>query len=182
MPMRLEWDPRKERLNRQKHGVAFDEASTVFADSLSITISDPDHSDDEERWVTIGLSHRQRLLVVVHTEEDEPPRFESSARVRATPVSGGNMKKAVRENGEMRGHYDFRGGVRGKYATRYAEGTNVVVLDPDVAEMFPGRDLVNETLRAVGRVVQMRERRKVPPKTVAATSRIRKTVRTKSRA
>jgi len=55
----------------QKHGVAFDEASTVFADTLSITIPDPDHSDKEERWVTIGLSHRQRLLVVVHTEDDE---------------------------------------------------------------------------------------------------------------
>jgi uncharacterized DUF497 family protein len=71
MVIRFEWDPRKERRNRQKHGVGFDEASTVFADRLSITIPDPDHSDDEERWVTMGLSHRQRLLVVVHTEEDE---------------------------------------------------------------------------------------------------------------
>ncbi len=58
MPIRFEWDPRKERRNRQKHGIAFDEASTVFADTLSITIPDPDHSDDEERWVTIGLSPR----------------------------------------------------------------------------------------------------------------------------
>lgn len=69
------------------------------------------------------------------------------------------MKKASREGGEMRDHYDFRGGVRGKYAQRYAEGTNVVVLDPDVAEMFPDRESVNEALRAVGRVVQLRERR-----------------------
>ncbi len=62
---------RKERRNLQKHGVGFDEASTVFADTLSITIPDPDEPDDEERWVTMGLSHRQRLLVVVHTEQDE---------------------------------------------------------------------------------------------------------------
>ena len=71
MPIRFEWDARKERRNLQKHGVGFDEASTVYAGTLSITIPDPDHSDEEERWVTIGLSHRQRLLVVVHTEDDE---------------------------------------------------------------------------------------------------------------
>jgi hypothetical protein len=69
------------------------------------------------------------------------------------------MKKATRANGDMRDHYDFRGGVRGKYAQRYAEGTNVVVLDPDVARMFPDRESVNEALRAVGRIVEMRERR-----------------------
>ena len=71
MPIRFEWDARKERRNLQKHGVGFDEASTVFADTLSITIPDPDDSDDDERWVTMGFSHRQRLLVVVHTEQDE---------------------------------------------------------------------------------------------------------------
>jgi uncharacterized DUF497 family protein len=71
MPIRFAWDVRKERRNLQKHGVGFDEASTVFADTLSITIPDPDEVDDEERWVTMGFSHRQRLLVVVHTEEDE---------------------------------------------------------------------------------------------------------------
>ena len=73
------------------------------------------------------------------------------------------MKKATREGDEMRDHYDFRGGVRGKYAARYAEGTNVVVLDADVADMFPDRESVNETLRAVGRVVQLHERRKAKP-------------------
>lgn len=70
------------------------------------------------------------------------------------------MKKDARKNGEMRDHYDFSGGVRGKYAARYAEGTNVVVLDPDVAEIFPDQQSVNEALRAVGQVVTMRERRK----------------------
>jgi hypothetical protein len=59
------------------------------------------------------------------------------------------MKKDSRMNDEMRDHYDFSGGVRGKYASRYAEGTNVVVLDPDVAQLFPNREAVNETLRAV---------------------------------
>jgi uncharacterized DUF497 family protein len=75
MPIKFDWDPRKARRNLRKHGVDFDEASTVFADTLSITIPDPDHSEDEERWVTMGLSNRQRLLVVVHTEEEETIRI-----------------------------------------------------------------------------------------------------------
>ena len=69
------------------------------------------------------------------------------------------MKKAAHAKDEMRDHYDFRAGVRGKYARQYAEGTNVVVLDPDVAQLFPDRESVNEALRAIGRVVEMRERR-----------------------
>jgi len=59
----------------------------------------------------------------------------------------------------MRDHYDFSGGVRGKYAKQYAEGTNVVVLDPDVAEVFRDRQSVNETLRAVARIVDLQSRR-----------------------
>ena len=75
MPIKFEWDKRKSRQNLRKHRVDFTEASTVFADTLSITIPDPDHSEDEERWVTIGLSNRQRVLVVVHTEEEETIRI-----------------------------------------------------------------------------------------------------------
>ena len=62
------------------------------------------------------------------------------------------MKKGIRSDDEMRAHYDFTGGVRGKYARRYAEGANVVVLDPDVARLFPNREAVNETLRAVAQL------------------------------
>ncbi|HEY7169057.1 MAG TPA: BrnT family toxin [Candidatus Binatia bacterium] len=78
MPIKFEWDKRKARQNLSKHRVNFTEASTVFADTLSITISDPDHSEHEERWVTIGLSNRQRLLVVVHTEAEETVRIISA--------------------------------------------------------------------------------------------------------
>jgi uncharacterized protein len=80
MPIKFDWDPGKARGNLRKHRVDFNEASTVFADSLAITIPDPDHSDDEERWVTVGLSNRHRLLVVVHTEEDETIRLISARR------------------------------------------------------------------------------------------------------
>jgi len=89
------------------------------------------------------------------------------------------MKKAARANGEMRDHYDFRGGVRGKYAARYAEGTNVVVLDSDVAAMFPDRESVNETLRAVGQVIEMRERRRAKSRKRAAPGRGHVPVRSK---
>ena len=89
------------------------------------------------------------------------------------------MKKAARERDDIRNHYDFRGGIRGKYAARYAEGTNVVVLDPDVAEMFPDRESVNAALRAVGQVVQMRERRRARANKSAAPARGHGAVRTK---
>ena len=80
MPIKLDWDPSKARRNVRKHRIDFDEASTVFADTLSITIPDPDHSEDEERWVTVGLSNRHRLLVVVHTEEEETIRLISARK------------------------------------------------------------------------------------------------------
>jgi uncharacterized protein len=63
----FEWDTRKESANQRKHGVGFAEASTVFGDPLSVTILDPDHTVDERRFVIVGISTKQRLLVVVHT-------------------------------------------------------------------------------------------------------------------
>lgn len=80
MPIKFDWDNRKAQENLRKHRIDFNEASTVFADSLSITIPDPDHSEGEERWVTMGLSNRHRLLVVVHTDEDETIRLISARR------------------------------------------------------------------------------------------------------
>ncbi len=83
MPIKFEWDKRKARQNLRKHRVDFAEASTVFGDTLSITIADPDHSEDEERWVTIGLSNRRRLLVVIHTEDEETIRIISAPHGRS---------------------------------------------------------------------------------------------------
>lgn len=69
--MRFEWNPRKAGENLRKHGVSFDEASSVFDDPLGITYPDPDHSEDERRSVTFGFSSLSRLLVVSHTERDD---------------------------------------------------------------------------------------------------------------
>jgi hypothetical protein len=68
MGLTFEWDTQKARSNLVKHSVSFDEATTAFWDPLSITISDPLHSEFEERFVLIGYSIRNRLLVVVHAE------------------------------------------------------------------------------------------------------------------
>jgi hypothetical protein len=71
----FEWDRRKESANRRKHGVAFEEAATVFNDPLSVTIPDPDHAHDEDRWVIMGVSGQRNLLVVVHTIRGEQIRL-----------------------------------------------------------------------------------------------------------
>ncbi len=63
--------------------------------------------------------------------------------------------KASQTDDEMRAEYDFSGGVRGKYAARYAAGTNVVVLDPDVAEIFPDAEAVNHALRALAGIIRL---------------------------
>lgn len=68
MAFAFEWDPAKAAINLAKHRVSFDEASTVFADPLSSTFPDPGHSLGEERLVIFGVSHRGRLLAVMHTE------------------------------------------------------------------------------------------------------------------
>lgn len=76
--MIFEWHSRKAVSNMRKHGVSFDEATTAFGDLRSITISDPDHSVDEERYILLGESLRGRLLVVVHTERGDRIRLISA--------------------------------------------------------------------------------------------------------
>lgn len=78
--MRFEWDPSKNKNNLHKHGVSFQEASSVFYDSLAVTGADPDHSEGEERLITFGMSSSGRLLVVAHTERGGAIRI-ISARV-----------------------------------------------------------------------------------------------------
>ena len=84
--LRFEWDSRKSASNVRKHGVSFTEAQTVFLDERALLISDPDHSDDEERFVLLGLSARLRVLVVVHCyrTEEEVIRIVSARRATRT--------------------------------------------------------------------------------------------------
>jgi hypothetical protein len=69
MALEFEWNPAKAEANLKEHGISFDEATTVFRDTFSITISDPDHSASEDRFIDIGISHRRQL--------ERQDRFES---------------------------------------------------------------------------------------------------------
>ena len=64
--LRFDWDPRKNASNRRKHGVSFEEAESAFTDDNGLLLDDPDHSEDEERFVLLGMSARLRVLVVCH--------------------------------------------------------------------------------------------------------------------
>jgi hypothetical protein len=74
----FEWDPSKARTNLRKHRVAFREAATVLRDSLAITVLDPDHSQEEDRYITIGVSVRGRILMVAHTDRGDRTRIISA--------------------------------------------------------------------------------------------------------
>jgi uncharacterized DUF497 family protein len=76
--MQFEWNPDKANSNLKKHGVSFNEASTVFNDPLSVTFPDPDHSFGEERYVIIGLSSANRILIVSHTDRVNRVRIISA--------------------------------------------------------------------------------------------------------
>ena len=76
--MEFEWDPDKAARNLAKHGVSFQEAATVFGDPLAMTYGDPDHSEDEDRFLTFGHSSAGRLLVVSHTDRDDRTRIISA--------------------------------------------------------------------------------------------------------
>lgn len=76
--MKFEWDAKKAEQNVEKHGVKFEEASTVFGDPLAATVPDPLHSDEENRFVTIGQSTENRLVVVAHIDRSEQVRIISA--------------------------------------------------------------------------------------------------------
>jgi uncharacterized DUF497 family protein len=80
MKVTVEWDPVKAQTNLKKHQVSFEEASTVFDDPLFITFLDVEHSFEEERYITLGLSKAKRLLLIAHTERDEVIRIISARK------------------------------------------------------------------------------------------------------
>ena len=82
-PLSFEFDPDKAAANLKKHGVSFDEAATVFNDPLSSTLPDDQHSNDENRFITVGMSIKQRLLFVVYTETDSRVRLIGARLVTA---------------------------------------------------------------------------------------------------
>ncbi len=90
MSIKFDWDDNKAESNEKKHGITFQEAGTAFFDTLSLTISDPLHSEGEERLVLIGSSDKNRLLIVVHTDRGDTIRIISArkATVREKRIYG----------------------------------------------------------------------------------------------
>jgi len=80
MTLEFEWDPAKAEINLQKHEVSYEEASTIFDDPLFITFLDEEHSIGEERYITMGLSRRQHLLLVAHTDRKGRIRIISARK------------------------------------------------------------------------------------------------------
>ncbi len=76
--IKIQWDQRKALSTLRPHKISFEEADTVFDDPLSVTKSDPDHSIEERRFLTLGLSSRQRLVLVAHTEDPAEIRIISA--------------------------------------------------------------------------------------------------------
>ncbi len=92
----FEWDAAKASVNKKKHGVSFDEAQTVFFDENAKVIHDPEHSEDEERFIILGLSAAVRMLVVIHcyTKNDRVIRIISARKAtqkESKQYHGGNL-------------------------------------------------------------------------------------------
>ncbi len=80
----FQWDPAKDLGNQQKHGVSFDEAKSVFLDEMAKLIDDPDHSDSEDRFVLIGMSHRFRILLVCYCYRSDDDKIRIISARKAT--------------------------------------------------------------------------------------------------
>ncbi len=93
MAITFDWDPNKNRSNQKDHGVSFEEAETVFYDDNARLISDPEHSQEEDRFILLGLSSRLRMLLVVHCyrQDDEVVRI-----ISARKASRGERKNYAR--------------------------------------------------------------------------------------
>lgn len=150
----FEWDPRKESANRRKHGITFGQAAKVFSDPLALTLHDQNHSDEEDRWITLGQSGNGSLLVVVHTYQgierigsDHPDYFGQA---------GHQTRKTRLRDRHMREEYDFSKGERGKFYKPNAKQHLPVYLDEEILNYLQGRaqakdvdvnQLINDMLR-----------------------------------
>jgi len=86
----FEWDPAKARQNVKKHRITFERGATVFLDPNALSLFDEQHSEDEERWITLGLDRTGELLVICHTYHEET---ENSARVRLISARKGTKNE-----------------------------------------------------------------------------------------
>ena len=125
------WDPRKAKDNLHNHHISFEHTATIFHDPQALSIFDVAHSDEEDRWITIGFDHSGRLLVVVHTFHQidrHRAAYGSSPPGEPPPTKRGSIRRDRHETLS-----DFSGGERGKFYPAEAELDIPVYLAPDVA-------------------------------------------------
>jgi hypothetical protein len=163
--MRFAWDEKKAASNLVKHGVSFEEAESVFGDPLSDTF--PDLIIPRKNIVSSSRVRPSRVRFSWWRKRMMESWCVSSAPAKQHMEKESLMKRIESEKeDDLRPEYDFsqmKGGVRGKYVERYREGTNLVLLDPDIAAAFPDAKAVNDALRLLlrekgGRSIQNRER------------------------
>ena len=95
MDLTFEWDPKKASSNLAKHRVSFTEATSVFGDPLGVTIADPDHSSDEDRYLTLGATGSGRTLIVAHTDRASRIRLISAREL--TPAERRSYEDASKD-------------------------------------------------------------------------------------
>lgn len=82
--IRFEWDENKNRINQQKHGISFEEASTVFYDDYAVLFDDPDHSEEEERFLIIGITSKEKVCIVSHCYRSSDQKIRIISARKAT--------------------------------------------------------------------------------------------------
>jgi hypothetical protein len=146
-----EWDPAKAASNLRCYGVSFAEATSVFRDQAALTFGDPDHSDKEE-----GEESQPGIEFFSYPTAPVVTGFGSSAHGRPPAGRGASMPKGLVETTKdgLRCEYDLSQllrRVRGKYYRQAKTGTNLVLIEPDVAKAFPDQESVNRALRRLVR-------------------------------
>lgn len=155
----------------------------MFLDSMALTFGDPDHSDAEPREITIGISTRGRVLFLSHCERGDGIRIISARR--ATPKERKHMRKTSAKSmkDDLRPEYDLtklKGGVRGKYYQQAQAGTNLVLVEPELAKVFPDAASVNRALRVLrdaagARALLAKRSRRGPERRRGAAARRKRT-------
>jgi Ribonuclease toxin, BrnT, of type II toxin-antitoxin system len=170
LALEFEWDPRKNAANLEKHGVSFEEAASVFGDPLGRIVSDPRHSQDESGssysafqissacWQSCSQTAEKRFGLLARDERHA--RNEEIMQKALTKRPAAN-RTAI---DEILPEYDFSKSRRNKYASRYAPGSVVVMLDPDVAALFGSSKEANDALRALAGIIKKRRPRRASSK------------------
>jgi uncharacterized DUF497 family protein len=126
--MKFEWDRKKENINIKKHGVSFEQASYVFADPFALNRYDEEHSEDEERWILLGKSLNQTILLVAHTFRDN----DGKEFVRIISA----RRATKREVSKMKEEYDFTNAEQGRFYRPMEELEIPIYLDRDIREVL----------------------------------------------